>query len=88
MLTCQLGEIAAGKSKDVSFSINPERDGNLSLVGDVTSLEYDVNNVNNHRDASFDFASAEKSDGGSLPLWAVLLIFMFASIRANIHRYR
>ncbi|MBB1391433.1 putative Ig domain-containing protein [Shewanella sp. SG44-6] len=88
ILTCQLGEIAAGKSKDVTFSLRPERDGKLSLIGNVTSLEYDVNNVNNQRDASFDFASAEKSDGGSLPLWTVLLMFMFASIRANIHRYR
>ncbi|WP_188959311.1 putative Ig domain-containing protein, partial [Shewanella ulleungensis] len=88
MLTCRLGEIAAGDSKDISFSLRPERDGKLSVLGNVSSSQYDVNNLNNQFDASFDFASPKKSDGGSVPIWTVLLLLIFASVRYSKNRYR
>ncbi|WP_434938630.1 FG-GAP-like repeat-containing protein [Shewanella sp. HL-SH8] len=88
VITCKLGGIAAGKSKDVIFSVRPQNAGNLSLIGEVTSLEYDLNSNNNKHDASFDVFAPQKSDGGSIPLWVVIALLLMAIFKTNMIRIR
>jgi hypothetical protein len=88
VITCKLGGIAAGKSKDVIFSVRPQNAGNLTLIGEVTSLEYDLNSNNNKHDASFDVFAPQKSDGGSIPLWVVIALLLMAIFRTNMIRIR
>ncbi|WOT06306.1 putative Ig domain-containing protein [Shewanella youngdeokensis] len=81
-LTCNLVSIAPGEKKFVDIEVTPQRDEEFQLLGVVSSQEYDLDESNNSVKPRFTVTAPH--DGGSLPVWA--LIFLFLCARQRMHR--
>jgi hypothetical protein len=86
LVTCRLGNLAVGDTLNVMLWVTPEKAQTFTLSGTVTSLEHDIDDSNNHSDVSFSVSAPNdpESDAGSVPLWALLLLFMCSLTRVTV----